>query len=82
MVLGPHHSAVIVDPGVVYTFGRNAEGQLGMGNTKPREAPAQVRSLSDKCVTVSGCTYEKPIPILSHVKTLQNLCKMRCKKTQ
>ncbi|XP_072021077.1 LOW QUALITY PROTEIN: uncharacterized protein [Amphiura filiformis] len=55
MVLGPHHSAIIVDPGVIYTFGRNVEGQLGMGNTKPREAPAQVRNLSDKRVTMVAC---------------------------
>ena len=27
------------------------------------------------------CTYNKPIPKISHVKTLQNLCKMRYKKT-
>ena len=27
------------------------------------------------------CTYNKPIPKILHVKTLQNLCKMRCKKS-
>ena len=27
------------------------------------------------------CTYNKLIPKISHVKTLQNLCKMRYKKT-
>ena len=26
------------------------------------------------------CTHNKPIPKISHVKTLQNLCKMRYKK--
>ena len=28
------------------------------------------------------CTYNKPIPKISHVKTLQNLCKMRYKKNK
>ena len=27
------------------------------------------------------CTYNKPIPKISHIKTLQNLCKVKYKKT-
>ena len=53
MVVGPHHSAVVVEPGLVYMFGRNHYGQLGLGNTKTREAPAQVQSMADKTVSVS-----------------------------
>ncbi|XP_077861662.1 serine/threonine-protein kinase Nek8-like, partial [Saccoglossus kowalevskii] len=51
MILGPTHSAVIVEPGHVYTFGKNTEGQLGAGNIKPREVPVMVKDLSNKTVT-------------------------------
>ena len=32
-------------------------------------------------IIVLNTSYNKPIPKISHVKTLQNLCKMRYKKT-
>ena len=34
---------------------------------------------TDYFVLNKYCTYNKPIPKILHVKTLQNLCKMRCK---
>lgn len=52
VALGPTHSAVLVEPGHVYTFGSNSLGELGSGNTKPRDAPAPVKQLEDKTVTV------------------------------
>ncbi|KAK3701599.1 hypothetical protein QZH41_019907 [Actinostola sp. cb2023] len=55
VALGPTHSAVLVEPGHVYTFGSNSEGQLGSGNTKPRDAPAPVKQLEDKTVTMVHC---------------------------
>ncbi|XP_077996626.1 uncharacterized protein LOC144449943 isoform X2 [Glandiceps talaboti] len=55
MILGSSHSAVIVEPGHVYTFGKNSDGQLGTGNTKPREAPVLVKDLSSKSVTMLAC---------------------------
>ncbi|XP_071787892.1 uncharacterized protein [Asterias amurensis] len=55
MILGRHHSAVLVEPGVLYTFGRNTDGQLGVGNTKPREAPMQVKDMSDKVIMTVAC---------------------------
>ena len=57
MVVGPQHSAVVVEPGLVYMFGRNHYGQLGLGNTKPREAPAQVQTMADKIVSVRFLSY-------------------------
>ena len=53
MALGPNHSAVLVEQGHVYTFGNNQEGQLGLGNTKPRDAPGMVKPLYDKAISVS-----------------------------
>ncbi|XP_071479348.1 uncharacterized protein [Diadema antillarum] len=55
MMVGPHHSAVLMDGGLVYMFGKNHHGQLGFGNTKPREAPAQVQTMGDKIVTTVAC---------------------------
>ena len=59
--MGPHHSAVIVESGHVYTFGRNAEGQLGTGKQKASDAPVEVKSLAEKSVSVSELTsLERP----------------------
>jgi alpha-tubulin suppressor-like RCC1 family protein len=51
--MGLHHTSVIVEPGHVFTFGRNAEGQLGIGNTKSYGAPVEVKSVSESAVNVS-----------------------------
>lgn len=52
VAMGRHHSAVIVEAGHVYTFGRNFEGQLGTGNVKSIHAPTEVKSLTHKSVNV------------------------------
>ncbi|KAK7101348.1 hypothetical protein V1264_024139 [Littorina saxatilis] len=46
VAMGSHHSAVIVEAGHVYTFGRNTEGQLGTTNVKAFHAPVELKSLS------------------------------------
>lgn len=51
--LGPAHSAALVEPGLVYTFGDNQCGQLACSNCKPRDVPAIVKALEDKTTTVS-----------------------------
>ena len=48
--LGPTHSAFLVEAGHVYSFGRNSEGQLGVGDCAVREMASIVR-----------CGVEKPI---------------------
>lgn len=48
MALGPTHSAILVETGAVYTFGRNSEGQLCSGNTQPSNIPVMVKSLLPK----------------------------------
>lgn len=56
--LGPAHSAALVEPGLVYTFGENQMGQLACGNCKPRDVPAIVKALEDKTTTVRvDCSY-------------------------
>ncbi|XP_064595853.1 serine/threonine-protein kinase Nek9-like [Liolophura sinensis] len=53
--MGPNHSAVLVEPGHVYTFGSNTEAQLGTGNTKPSNAPTEVKFLSNSTVNRVQC---------------------------
>ncbi|CAH1787997.1 unnamed protein product [Owenia fusiformis] len=54
--MGPKHCAVLVEPGHVYTFGRNNEGQLGTENTKPQNAPIEVKQgLESKTVQRVQC---------------------------
>ncbi len=48
MALGPTHSAVVVEAGQVYTFGRNSEGQLCAGHCLPRNTPVHVKGLQAK----------------------------------
>ncbi|KAK3766064.1 hypothetical protein RRG08_002301 [Elysia crispata] len=53
--MGLYHTAVIVEPGHVITFGKNSEGQLGNQNTKPSSNPVEVKTLGDKIVTHVQC---------------------------
>ncbi|XP_069103120.1 uncharacterized protein [Argopecten irradians] len=55
ITMGLHHSAVIVEPGHVYTFGRNTEGQLGISNTKDCSAPVEVKSMADSVINRVQC---------------------------
>lgn len=54
MALGPTHSAVLVETGSVFTFGRNSEGQLCSGNTQPSYIPVMVKSLLSKAWVSRG----------------------------
>uniref|UniRef100_UPI00398E6731 serine/threonine-protein kinase Nek9-like n=1 Tax=Pristiophorus japonicus TaxID=55135 RepID=UPI00398E6731 len=54
-VLGPSHSIVLVEPGNIYSFGRNAEGQLGTGNTKPYKGPVHAKQLQHRTITTISC---------------------------
>ena len=47
---GEHHSMLLTNKGYVYTWGENARGQLGSGNTTDSSTPVKITdgSLKDK----------------------------------
>jgi NIMA (never in mitosis gene a)-related kinase len=51
--LGSTHSAFLTETGLVYTFGRNREGQLGSGNCVPREMANIVKGFKDTPMIVT-----------------------------
>ena len=51
--LGPQHSCVLVEPGLVYTLGCNSEAQLGSGSTRPHAAPISVKLFQQRHAVVS-----------------------------
>ncbi|XP_054713786.1 LOW QUALITY PROTEIN: serine/threonine-protein kinase Nek8-like [Uloborus diversus] len=53
--MGAAHTAVLVEPCKLITFGGNKSGQLGRGNLKSHSAPAVVKSMADKTVTIVQC---------------------------
>lgn len=71
--MGLTHSAVVVGPCHVITFGQNSEGQLGIGNTKTQYVTVEVKALLDKHVTVKikFCLF------LSFSKSFSNFLKLK-----
>ena len=54
---GCEHVVALCASGDVYTFGFNARGQLGHGDTTSHAVPRQVSGLDRKFVTTVGCSY-------------------------
>ena len=52
VAMSPYHTAVLTETGTLVTFGRNSDGQLGRGHSRPTTAPGSVKGMSDKVVTV------------------------------
>ena len=55
---GDHHTAFITDTGLLYTFGGNEHGQLGLGDFSDRRQPELVEALTRfVCAQVSAFTH-------------------------
>ncbi|KAL5810183.1 hypothetical protein ACOSQ4_026751 [Xanthoceras sorbifolium] len=52
---GSYHVAVLTSEGNVYTWGRNANGQLGLGDVEDRNSPTFVEALRDRQVESIVC---------------------------
>lgn len=50
--MGLNHTAVLTEVGKVITFGKNSEGQLGGGDTKPQQGLIHVRPLNNVSTVV------------------------------
>jgi len=51
---GDNHSIILLENGAVYSFGANAFGQLGHGDTTNRSTPTKITSLSDVVAIAAG----------------------------
>ena len=51
---GGFHTSVLMADGTVRTFGRNAEGQLGLGDTTQRVVPVQVSGIAGATAVAGG----------------------------
>ncbi|EQC40927.1 hypothetical protein SDRG_01992 [Saprolegnia diclina VS20] len=60
---GCEHVVAVTETGDVYTFGYNARGQLGHGNTQPVAVPTLVDGLVGKSVLKVSCSYFHTIAV-------------------
>ncbi|CAN8238297.1 unnamed protein product [Cochlearia groenlandica] len=63
---GSHHVAVLTSFGNVYTWGKGANGQLGLGDVRDRTSPVLVESLNDRLVESIACGLNITAAICLH----------------
>ena len=66
---GDYHTAIVKSDGTVYTFGRNINGQLGLGDITYRDTPTQIKGYEDIiAVSCGGGSYGN----ISHTAILKS----------
>lgn len=63
---GSHHVAALTSFGNVYTWGKGANGQLGLGDVRDRNSPSLVESLGDRLVESIACGLSLTAAICLH----------------
>ncbi|XP_050229612.1 PH, RCC1 and FYVE domains-containing protein 1 isoform X2 [Mercurialis annua] len=63
---GSYHVAVLTSVGNVYTWGKGANGQLGLGNVEDRNTPTFVEALRDRKVENIACGSNLTAAICLH----------------
>lgn len=63
---GSYHVAVLTTSGSVYTWGRGANGQLGLGDIEDRNCPTLVEALKDRQVESIICGSNSTAAICLH----------------
>ena len=48
---GSQHTAILTTNGSLYTYGRNLEGQLGLGSRTSIDVPTEVTALRQDCIS-------------------------------
>ncbi|MER6098232.1 chromosome condensation regulator RCC1 [Streptomyces sp. NPDC001728] len=66
---GCNHSVALREDGTVWTWGRNANGQLGLGTRTDRNTPQKVPGLDDVVAISAGCTHTLALTADGTVKT-------------
>jgi alpha-tubulin suppressor-like RCC1 family protein len=69
---GGFHTAVLLADGTVRTFGRNAEGQLGLGDTTDRVVPVTVPGIAGVTAVAGGRVQTAVLLADGTVKTFGN----------
>jgi len=54
---GDHHTCALAANGVVWCWGKNAQGQLGLGSTEDRSQPSRVDDLKDVTSLSAGSAH-------------------------
>ncbi|MFH9728506.1 RCC1 domain-containing protein [Streptomyces sp. NPDC017254] len=57
VVAGCYHAAALREDGTVWTWGRNTDGQLGIGSTTDQNTPKKVPGLVDAVAVAIGCYH-------------------------
>ncbi|KAJ0974518.1 hypothetical protein J5N97_016483 [Dioscorea zingiberensis] len=63
---GSFHVAALTTKGKVYTWGKGANGRLGLGDVNDRNSPALVEALEDRYVRSIACGSSFTAAICSH----------------
>ncbi|KAJ8753411.1 hypothetical protein K2173_019810 [Erythroxylum novogranatense] len=63
---GAYHVAALTADGTVYTWGKGANGQLGLGSTEDRNSPSSVEALRDRQVVSITCGSNLTAAICLH----------------
>ena len=56
----------IKEDGIVYSFGYNIQGQLGLSNNDSKNIPTEIKYLSDKNIIGVNCGYHHTIALSSN----------------
>ncbi|MGW4162294.1 RCC1 domain-containing protein [Streptomyces sp. NPDC004788] len=57
IALGCHHTLALREDGTVWTWGRNNDGQLGIGTLVDQNTPKRVPGLTDVVAVAAGCFH-------------------------
>ena len=66
---GYYHTAVVMGDGTVRTFGRNTNGQLGLGDTVTRLTPVQISGMTSATAVACGFYHTAVLLIDGTVRT-------------
>nr|GEV43395.1 PH, RCC1 and FYVE domains-containing protein 1 [Tanacetum cinerariifolium] len=76
---GSYHVAVLTSKGSVYTWGKGANGQLGVGDTEDRNSPTLVETLSQRQVESVSCGPSSTAVVCVHESITCGMDQLACR---